>query len=260
MLRIPGLNRNRFYSFGLVALPVLMWEGLARAGLLSPIIFPAPSLILRAFVGGLIAGEYAQDLRITLSRVFLGFLIGGGCGLLLGLGMGWSRAMRETLDPIIAALHPIPKFALLPMVIIFFGIGETSRIAMVSIATFFPLLISTMYGVLQIPSNYFDVVKNYGGTRLDLLRKVVLPGSFPFVMTGARLSLQAALTITIGVELVFSNSGLGSILWMAWNTMRMTRLYSVILIVAIIGVVSTFLLEKLKRYLSPWHREEGHAA
>ena len=248
-------NRDRLTTILLIVIALLIWEGLARTGQLSPIIFPAPTIILTRFFQSLIAGEYNKDFAISASRLVSGFLIGGGAGLFLGLVMGWSRRLRKVLDPIIAALHPIPKFALLPMVIIFFGIGESSRTAMVSIGAFFPMLINSMAGVMQISPTYYEVVENYGASRLDIFRKVVLPGSLPFVLTGARLSLKSALTITIGVEMVFGNTGLGSILWLSWETMRMSHMYSVLLIVSICGFGMNWILEYSKRFLVPWHSE-----
>ena len=239
----------------LVAVAVGIWEGLARAGKLSRIIFPAPTLILQSLWQGILNGEFNEDLQISATRIILGFLIGGGAGLILGMLMGWSRRLRGIFDPIIAALHPIPKFALLPMIIIFFGIGEASRIVMVSIGTFFPMVVNAMTGVLQINPTYYEVVKNYGGTRYDIFRKVVLPGSMPFALSGARLSLRSSLTITIGIEMVFGNTGLGSKLWLAWETMRMTNMYSILLIIAIIGVGMLSLLDWVKQQLIPWHQE-----
>jgi NitT/TauT family transport system permease protein len=233
----------------------VVWEILAQRGKLSAIIFPAPSLFLTTFFNSLLAGEYLADTLISLKRLIAGFMLGGSSGLLLGLVMGWSKRVRNIFDPIIAAIHPVPKFALLPMVIIFFGIGNASKIAMVSIASFFPMLINTMAGVLQINPTYYDVVENYGATRFDVLKTVILPGSLPLVMTGARLSLKAALTITVGVEMVFGNTGLGSQLWLAWETMRMINLYSILLIVSFIGFASNFILEKSKKLLLPWHQE-----
>lgn len=223
--------------------------------MISAIIFPAPSLILQTLFTGIISGEYSMDLYYTFTRIIGGFLIGGTAGLVLGLVMGWSRTVRRILDPIVAALHPLPKFSLLPMIIIIFGIGESSRIAMVTLATFFPMLITTMAGVMEINPTYYEVVDNYGGSTLDAFRKVVLPGSLPFVMSGARLSLRSALTITIGVEMIFSNTGLGSILWLAWETMRLTHMWSVLIIVSIIGMGLTWILEKAKQRLTPWHQE-----
>jgi len=220
--------------------------------LLSAILFPAPTTILTFFWQNLLSGEYAQDILVSVSRLLTGFAIGGSAGLLLGMLMGWSRRIREVLDPIIAALHPVPKFALLPMAIVFFGLGEASRAAMVSIGAFFPLLINTMGGVRQINPTYYEVVQNYGASQLDIFQKVVLPGSLPSIMTGARLSLKASLSITIGIEMVFGNSGLGSVLWLAWQTMRMTHLYSVLIIVSVIGVGIAWVLEKTKVVLLPW--------
>lgn len=248
-------NRERLITLCLIAGCLSIWELLARLGKISPIIFPAPTIILRTFVFGFVNGLFTKDLVISLTRIFSGFLIGGGAGLIVGLMMGWSPTTRKILDPIVAALHPVPKFALLPMILIIFGLGEISRTAMVSIAAFFPMLVSTMTGVIQINPTYYEVVENYGASNLDIFRKVVLPGSLPYVMTGARLSLKSALTITIGVEMVFGNNGLGSILWLAWETMRLTYMYSVILIISIIGVGSVLLLETSKKYLLPWHHE-----
>ena len=131
-------NRDRMTTWGLVLGLLVIWEILARVKLISPIIFPAPTLIVSSFLKNLLVGKYNENVIITFSRVFLGFFIGGGAGISLGLLMGWSRRMRRVLDPIVAALHPIPKFALLPMVLIMFGLGESSRIVMVSIGAFFP--------------------------------------------------------------------------------------------------------------------------
>jgi ABC-type nitrate/sulfonate/bicarbonate transport system permease component len=247
--------RERLTTLGLVSAFLVIWELLANAGLISPIIFPAPSKILDSFVTSLIKGKFAKDTALSVYRVLSGFLVGGGVGLVVGLLLGWSRRARRIFDPIVAALHPVPKFALLPMVLIIFGLGESSRTVMVAISAFFPMLINTMTGVMQINPTYYEVIENYGASRMDIFRKVVLPGSLPFVMTGARLSLKSALTMTIGVEMVYGNDGLGSVLWLAWETMRMTDLYSAILIVSIMGIGITWLLEGSKRFLIPWHHE-----
>lgn len=252
-------HRERLATLSLVLVFLLMWEGLAQAGLASPIIFPAPSKIIVSFITGLINGEFTHDSVLSVSRILSGFLVGGGAGLLLGLVLGWSRRIRRVLDPIVAALHPIPKLALLPMALIIFGLGETSRTVMVSISAFFPMVISTMAGVMQINPTYYEVVENYGASKLDIFRKVVLPGSLPYVMSGARLSLKSALTMTIGVEMIYGTNGLGSVLWLAWETMRMTDLYSAILIVSIMGISITWVLELFKRFFIPWLHENRPA-
>jgi ABC-type nitrate/sulfonate/bicarbonate transport system permease component len=248
-------NREKLTTIGIVFASLLIWEILSHADLISRIVFPAPSRIITQFFNGLVTGKYTTDMTITFTRIFSGFAVGGGTALILGLLMGFSRRIRKILDPIVAALHPIPRFALLPMVIIIFGIGEASRTAMVSIGAFFPMLINTMIGVMQVNPTYYEVAENYGASRFDLFRKVALPASLPFIIGGMRLSLKSALTITIGVEMVFGNTGLGSVLWLSWETMRMVDMYSVLMIVSIVGFGLTWLLEILKKILIPWHQE-----
>lgn len=239
----------------LILLFFLIWELLAQAGKISALVFPAPSKIIKTFVELLISGELLSHFTISLTRVLSGFLVGGGAGLVLGLILGWSSRLRKILDPIVAALHPVPKVSLLPMVIIIFGLGESSRIVMISISTFFPMLINTMAGVLQINPTYFEVAKNYGASKFNEFRKVVLPGSMPLVFTGARLSLKASLTITIAIEMIFSNEGLGSIAWLAWQTMRLTYLFAVIFLISFMGWGTNYLLQLSKKTLLPWHHE-----
>jgi NitT/TauT family transport system permease protein len=251
----PRHLRDRLITFGLVFVVLGFWELFARLGKISTVIFPAPTLIIKALFVDLAAGLYTKHVLISISRMLLGMLFGGTSGLILGLIMGWSRTVRRILDPIVATLHPIPKMTLLPMALIIFGLGETSRVVMVSISAFFPMLVNTMVGVRQINPTYYEVVENYGSSRLDIFRKVVFPGSLPYVLSGFRLSFKSALTTTIGIEMVFGNSGLGSFLWLAWETMRMWNLYAGIIIIAIIGAGTTWLIEFLKKYLLPWHHE-----
>lgn len=234
---------------------LLWWEFISRSGRVSALFFPAPTTIAATLVDMTLSGELAEDFFPTLKRVLSGFVIGGGAGLLLGLSMGWSIRLRTALDPIIAALHPIPKISLLPIFLIIFGFGETSRIVMVSVSAFFPMLINSMAGVLQINPTYFEVAKNYGASHWKIFRRVVLPGSLPLVLTGARLSLTIALVITIVIELRFGNVGLGTVIWLAWETLRTNNLYAVVAVLAALGMSFNISLLWLKKYLVPWHEE-----
>jgi NitT/TauT family transport system permease protein len=255
MTRKSQFKKEHLITIALVLSFLALWEVSVRTGNLSALVFPAPTVILKTFAVDLVHGVYTKDTLISLSRMFVGIVIGGGSGLILGLIMGWSKPVRATLDPIISALLPIPKLTLLPMAIIIFGLGEGSRTAMVSISAFFPMLINTMVGVAQINPTYYEVVENYGASWFDTFRRVVLPGSMPFVLSGFRLSFQGALMITVGVEMVWGNNGLGSVLWLAWETMRMTSMYSVLIIISIIGVGFNALLEYAQKLLLPWHHE-----
>jgi NitT/TauT family transport system permease protein len=227
------------------------WEWLSRGGRISPILFPPPSVVARTLVSAVTDGM-VWDLTATLSRLLLGLVLGGASGLILGLGMGWSRRLRAAVDPLIAAVHPIPKIALLPIILILFGIGEASKVVIVAVAAFFPLAINAMSGVQQISPIHFEVAANYGASPLKVLTRVVLPGSLPSVLTGARLALNLALLMTITVELTTAREGLGAMIWTAWETLRTERLYAGVIVIAALGISFNLLLQRLALRLAPW--------
>jgi ABC-type nitrate/sulfonate/bicarbonate transport system permease component len=231
------------------------WELLARHGLLSPIFFPPPRVIARSLVESLASGELLANLGATLSRVLLGLGLGGIPGLMLGLGMGFSSRLRSLVDPFIAAAHPIPKIAVLPLLMVFLGIGEASKVAVITMSAFFPVLINTMAGVRQISPIHFEVVENYGANKMRVMTAVILPGSLPLVLAGTRLALNSALIITIAVEVVAAQKGLGAMIWFAWQTLRIEELYAGIAVTAFVGNLANFLLQSLAARLVPWQVE-----
>jgi len=237
---------------GTAAALLLSWELGVRAGVVYELFFPAPSTILAA-IGALVSGgTLAPNLAATLVRTFSGAVLGCVPALLLGLAMGWSARLRAALDPLVAAVHPLPKIAVLPLLMVIFGIGEASKVAAIAIGAFFPMLLSSAAGVRQISPLHFEVVRSYGGTRRKVFTRVVLPGALPFVLTGLRLSLNVALLITIAVELVASPDGLGRVIWLAWETLRTEQLYAGLVVIAALGILVNLGLGWLARRLAPW--------
>ena len=127
---------------------------------------------------------------------------------------------------------------------------------MITLSVFFPVLINSMAGVLQINPTYFEVAANYGARRRDVFRKVVLPGSMPLILTGIRLGLKSALTITIAVEIIFSNEGLGSLIWLSWEILKTDLLFAMVFVIAFLGFWTNYLVQRLKLTLVPWHQEQ----
>ncbi len=193
-----------------------------------------------------------MHLSATLLRIAGGLVIGGAAGLLLGLAMGSWRGVRTVIDPIIAAIHPIPKLALFPLLIVVLGIGERSKIAAVAVGAFFPMVLNTMAGVRTISPVHLDLARNYGASTWQLFRRVLLPGSLPMILTGLRLSTNVAFHATIGVEMVGSRIGLGSLLWLSWQTFRIEQLYATLTVIAVVGVSLTILLREIARRSAPW--------
>jgi ABC-type nitrate/sulfonate/bicarbonate transport system permease component len=234
-----------------------VWELGVRTGGISSLFFPAPSVIVQTTLRLLAGGQLLGNLGVTLLRVLLGFSLGSISGVILGLLLGRSCRLRSALDPLIAAAHPIPKLAIFPLVMILFGIGEISKVIIVAVAAFFPMVINTMAGVHQIHPIHFEVAKNYGASNIKIFTRVVIPGGLPFILTGVRLALNLALTITIAVELVAAERGLGAMIWLAWQTLRTEELYSSIAVTACLGLSFSGLLRWTTTRLIPWQAKES---
>jgi ABC-type nitrate/sulfonate/bicarbonate transport system permease component len=238
---------ERWLALGIAVGVLLLWEFCARTGLVNALFLPAPTSIGRTLVNEIWKGSLLRHLGATLMRVFPGLIIGAVPGTLLGLAMGWSPRLRGVADPFVAALHPVPKLALLPLLMVLLGLSEAPRIAVIAIASFFPMVLSAMAGVRQISPVHFEVAKP-----LKVLTRVVLPGSLPMVLTGLRLAANVALSLTIAVEIATANTGLGALVWLSWQVLRIELLYATIVITALFGITVNVVLQWLTRRLVPW--------
>ena len=249
----PGGGARRSLTSALIIIGLLLaWELLVRSGLLPRFYFPPPTAVavgLRNLVG---SGLLVEHGSATLYRVVLGLLLGGTLGLLTGVAMGRSTPFRRLADPIVGALYPTPKLAILPLVMVFLGIGEASKLFIVSLAAFFPMLISALAGVRQIPAIYFEVAANYGTGRVNLMRRVILPASLPAVLAGLRIALNSVIHVTIAVEIVSAVRGLGALVWLSWEVLRVEQLYATLVVISVLGIASTWGINRLTRRLIPW--------
>lgn len=215
----------------------LAWEAASRADLVAALIFPAPTTIIAWLAGSLRSGEMLASLAASGQRLALGVGLGAACGVLAGLAMGLSTRLHRAIDPVVAALHPMPKVALLPLFLVLFGFGEAARVVPVALVAFFPMAIAGAVAIRAIDPLLWDVARNYGAGRLMLLRRIVLPGARPMLLAGFRLSLNVAIVVLISVEMLSGTDGLGAAVWQAWQTMRVEQLYGTLLVVATIGIL-----------------------
>jgi NitT/TauT family transport system permease protein len=253
-MSLPRGDRFTDVAGGAAAIVVMLaaWEGVARAGVISPVFFPPPSRVLTALVTLSVDGRLWPHLGATLGRVTAGFVCGGGTGLLAGLAMGRSRRLRMVIEPLVAATHPVPKIALLPLAMLIFGLGEASKVALVAVASFFPMAISTEAGIRLLNPVHLEVARNYGATGLRLYRRVILPGSLPMILTGVRLTLNVALLLAVAVELVAGRVGLGRLVWFSWQTLRTEELYATLVVAALLGSAFHQFVRALERRFVPW--------
>lgn len=248
-------STSRLFSAITFAAFLLIWELAARAGWISSTFFPPPTKIWDAILKLIGNGEMASALGATLLRFAVGLISGSLMGALLGLMMGWWPRLQVFLDPFIAAVYPIPKIAIFPLLMIIFGLGEGSKFVAILLAAFFPMLVTSLAGVQQINKVYFEVGQNYGARGWQVLTHILLPGSLPSLMTGLRLSTNMAFVIAISVEVISAKTGLGVLLWFGWQTFRVNELYAVLVVISLLGIVLNYLLERLTQGLIPWMGE-----
>ncbi|GAB7522840.1 ABC transporter permease [Paraburkholderia sp. 2C] len=231
---------------------LIVWECAARAGLVDVRFFPAPSSIGRAMWVMASSGELQRNTWATLHRLLIGFVAGGVPALALGILMGVYRPIRLAIEPLVAATYPIPKSAILPLILLIFGLGESSKIVMVAIGAFYPIVINTSAGVREISSIYFDVGKNFNAGRWDTFRTIALPGALPFIMTGAKLGAGLSLILIAIAEMMGAKKGLGYMIWSAWETFEVEQMYVGLFVIALIGFLITILFDELERRVIPW--------
>jgi len=244
--------KDRWLSFISPLLLILIWEALVNSGTLDARFFSAPSTVAVTFWKLLESGELLRHTSVSVARVLVGFVFGAVPAVALGMLMGIWRPARYAIEPLAAALYPIPKIAILPLIIILFGIGETSKIITIAISVFFLVLLNTVAGVLAVDARYFEVGRNLGARRWDLYWTVALPGALPAIMTGAKLGLGFALTVIVGTEFLGSREGIGALIWLSYQSFNIDTMFAGLIVVALLGWFSNLVLEEVERRLLPW--------
>ena len=239
---------------------LLIWELLVRFGVLDRRFFPPPTETLQRMAELLASGELVTATVVTLRRMAVGFVLAVIPAIAIGLAMGVSRTTRLAFSPLISALYPVPKIALVPMVVILFGLGETSKYAIVAISVFFLVAINTMSGVMNIEDRYFDIARNNGARGWALIWTVAVPASLPNMLTGISLGLGFALTVIVGTELLLPQGGIGALIWTSYYRYDLPTIFAGLIVVALLGWGFTILMAEVERQLLPWRVSESRKA
>jgi ABC-type nitrate/sulfonate/bicarbonate transport system permease component len=240
------------WGLWLPLLALVAWQIAVGAGFLNPLFFPAPSTLAGSAVKMIRSGELEWNAAATLGRTVVGFLTGSAAGLAVGLLMGGIASIRKSLQPIVSALNATPKVSLLPILILFFGVGEAAPITLIALSSLVIVSIHTFDAVQQIRPVWVELAVNYGATKRTLFHKIYLPACLPPVFTGLRLALANALVVAVACELVTPSSGLGSMIWLAWQTFSTDRLWIALLTTALLGSLLHEFLRRLEKRLVPW--------
>jgi ABC-type nitrate/sulfonate/bicarbonate transport system permease component len=241
-----------------LASPVLLlaaWEAAGAAGLLRPAFFPRPSAIA-GHLGGLLAdGSLLLHARITIGRLAAAFFLAALPGVAAGLAMGLSRRTREGLDPLFAVVYPIPSVLFLPLLSFLIRAEEVAISLTTALTAFFLVAYTTMAGVQHLDPAVLEAARHFGARGLRLLGGVVLPGALPFIFTGLRLGLGYALIVVVAVEMVGAQQGLGALLWLSWQLLRVEDMYAALVAIAVLGGGLTWGLGALRAWLIPWAQD-----
>lgn len=240
-------------TWAVPVLLVLAWEAAARSGALTPQVLPAPSRVLTTAADLVREGRLLKDLGVSLLRAATGFAIGGSIGFALGTLVGFSRLGEALLDRSIQMVRAIPFLALLPLVIVWFGVDEGGKIFLVALGVSFPIYINTVLGIRQVDPKLVELGRVLGLSTPKLMRRIVLPGALPSVLTGVRYALASAWLALVVAETIATSSGIGFLAMDAREFLRTDVIVLAIVIYALIGVGADAIARWLERRLLAWH-------
>ncbi len=246
------MRHNRWLNLISPLVFLAAWELAVQVGLLNRIFYPPPSEVLVTLADLITSGRIFDDLGISLFRIGVGFLLGGIPAIGIGLLMGISPTVRALVQPFAMALYPVPKIALLPLVIVFLGLGEASKITTIALSVFFLVVLDVAASVQQVDSRYFEVARSFGAKRLDLFWTVALPASLPGIMSSIKIGIGFALTLIVGIEFIGASEGIGWLIWRSYQVYAIDRMLAGLVAIALVGWAISALLDEVERWLLPW--------
>ncbi len=225
--------------------------------LINPMFMSAPSLIFKAAVQMFTSGEIWNDLEVSAIEFAWGYFLSVIVAIPFGIAMGWYKRMLYIFDPFVNAMNATPRVALLPLVIIWLGIGILSKVGIIFLGCVFPLLINTRDGVKTTPVNLLNAARSFGASEWQIFKSVVLPSTVPFILTGLRLAVGRGLIGVMVGELYAATAGIGFMITVAGATFQTDKVFVGVLIFAISGMVLTDLLDRIERRFDKWRPKVG---
>ncbi|MFL6930464.1 MAG: ABC transporter permease [Xanthobacteraceae bacterium] len=233
---------------------LIAWELFVRWRGIAPIYLPAPSVIAVYLWRMLVDGSMEYHLGVTLLRIFAGFLLAAIAGVSLGLLMGMSRIIARVADAWIAALYPLPKISLIPLLIIWLGTGEAYRIVISAITAFFPIVISTYSGIRQVDPGLLKAARDLGASARQIQLKIVVPAAMPSILAGLQLGMGVTIILIVAAEMIggSSQSGMGYLLINSGQVMETEKVFATLVVLALVGAVIIKLQQWIDRKIAPW--------
>jgi NitT/TauT family transport system permease protein len=244
----------------LLAASLAVWEGAVRAFHVPGFILPPPSQVGLALYRGAVSGIYLQHLWITLAETLLGFALGSAVAFVLGTGLAASRTVEYFLYPYIVMFQSMPKVALAPLVVVWFGLGLTSKVVSAALIAFFPLLVNTVVGLRSADEDRVDLMRSLGASQMQIFRMLRLPSALPFIMAGLEVAIVFALVGSIVAEFVGAEAGLGMLIQSRNFSMDVAGEFAILFILAVIGLLLNAALVFVRRRVLFWDASQKAAS
>ncbi len=235
-----------------VACLLAVWQAVAAARIWSVLFFPGPLDILDGFLALVRAGDLANDLWVSTQELAIGYVMAVVVGLPLGIAMGWYKRVRFLIDPYVMFFYSTPRIALIPLLIIWVGIGIWSKIIVVFLGAVFPIIVNTMTGVQNLDASLVKASRSFGANDRQIFSTVALPGSVPYILTGLRLGIGHALTGVVVGELVAAQAGIGLMMATAGASFQTPRVFAGVFIIAGAGIALTVILKHIESRFQDW--------
>ena len=229
-----------------------IWELICLSGIVSSLFLPAPTAIISALLQMIADGEIGVSLAASLYRILAGFFIGSLVGLAVGLVTGTSALMDKIGTPIVNAIYPIPKIALLPLFILWLGIGELSKVTIIALGVFFPVAMNTYSGVKNVDTLLLKVAASFNASWWMTMKSVVLPNALPMIFAGLRLAAGTSLLLLVAAEMIAAQVGIGALILHYGDLMITDRLMAGVIVLSLLGLVFNLILQFLERKAIPW--------
>lgn len=249
-----GFRTRRVPWVGALTFVILLvlWHIGSSTGVISNLVLPAPLEVVTAFEELWRSGNLWLHVSISVQRLLIGWIAGTVLGIAAGFAIGLISIVRASLAPLVAAIFPVPKIALLPLFIIWFGIGEESKVGLILFGTFFPTVIATYGGVDNVDRNLIRMGQSFGLSRWSIIRKIILPGALPAILSGMRITAAIAIILIVAAELIAAEAGIGAYIQIAGSLFATDQLIAGVIILSGLGLTVSALITVAERYLLRW--------
>ena len=246
-------TRKQYWRMAISILGFLIaWEIVARLGFIHPSLFPPPTRVFQAFLEMARSGELARDVRASLWRAVIGFLLGSAAGIAVGLVTGRVEKLNNYISPLIQLFRPLPPVAIIPLVIVWFGIGEVSKIFSIAFAVFFPVWINAHLGAHEVPRTFLWSAQTLRVRGVKLLWKVIFPAALPFIMAGLRNGVSLAFIMVFVSELAGASAGIGYQISVSYLAYRVDRMMAALALLGLFGAAADLVLIRIAWLVFPW--------